>query len=136
MELADVFENVKTVIENSNGTPRDSIRLEQTLFDELGVDSIDLVDILFELEFLYKIQLKISDIESRARAKMGDEPYEIDGHITPAGLQVIGEFMPEISKDKLVEGLTVHQLVQLFTVESLCKIVIYRIEEEERKKEH
>ena len=136
MELAAVLENVKTVIENSTGTPRETIQLEHTLFDELGVDSIDLVDILFELEFLYKIQLKISDIESRARAKMGDEPYEIDGTITPAGLQVIGEFMPEISKDKLVEGLTVHQLVQLFTVESLCKIVIYRIEEEERKKEN
>lgn len=136
MELAEVFENVKTVIENSNGTPRDTIRLEQTLFDELGVDSIDLVDILFELEFMYKIQLKISDMESRARAKMGDVPYEIDGNITPEGLLVIGEFMPEIGKDKLVEGLTVHQLVQLFTVESLCKIVIYRIEENAKKDEN
>lgn len=135
MELAEVLENVKTVIENSTGISRDSIRLEHTLFDELGVDSIDLVDILFELEFMYKIQLKISDIESRARHKMGDVPYEIDGNITTEGLLVIGEFMPEISKAKLVEGLTVHQLVQLFTVESLCKIVIYRIEED-RKKEN
>lgn len=133
MELEQIFENVKKVIENSTGIAADSIHLNQTLFDELGIDSIDLVDILFELEYLYKIQLKISDIESRARAQMKDEPYEIDGFITESGLQVIGEFMNEIKKEKLVEGLTVHQLVQLFTVESLCKIVQYRIEEEKLK---
>jgi acyl carrier protein len=130
MELEEVFSNVRSVIEGSIGTPKEEIGIDQTLFDELGVDSIDLVDILFELEQLYGIELKISDIESKARAQLGNVPYEVDGYITKEGLQAIHEFLPEIGEDKLVEGLTVHQLVQLFTVRSLCKIVIYRIEEE------
>lgn len=133
MELEEVYENVRTVIESSTGKSRDEIVLDKTLFDELGVDSIDLVDILFELEQLYDIELKISDIESKARAQLGDVPYEIDGYITKEGLAAIHEFLPEIGEDKLVEGLTVHQLIQLFTVRSLCKIVMYRIEEESQK---
>ncbi|OIQ37759.1 MAG: hypothetical protein BM555_00035 [Crocinitomix sp. MedPE-SWsnd] len=133
MQLEEVLENVKTVIDNSIGFPAKDIELEQTLFDELGIDSIDLVDILFELEHLYGIELKISDIESQARERLGDQPYEIDGVITPEGLKVISEFMTEVNPEKFVEGLTVHQLVQLFTVHSLCKIVLYRIDEEANK---
>ena len=132
MEIEEIFKNVAEVIENSVGTPRDSIELDQTLFDELGVDSIDLVDILFELESLYDIELKISDIESRAKEQLGDKPYEIDGVITEEGLIVIREFMTEIDPADLKEGLTVHELVQLFTVHSLCKIVKYRIDEESK----
>ena len=133
MQLEEVFENVKSVIEKSVGTPANEIALEQTLFDELGIDSIDLVDILFELEFHYDIELKISDIESRARERLGDQPYEIDGYITNDGLKVISEFMTEVKPEKFVAGLTVHQLIQLFTVHSLCKIVLYRIDEEKNK---
>ena len=66
MEIEEIYKNVAEVIENSVGTPKESIGLDQTLFDELGVDSIDLVDILFELESLYDIELKINDIESIA----------------------------------------------------------------------
>jgi len=133
MQLEEVLDNVKTVIDNSIGFPAKDIELEHTLFDELGIDSIDLVDILFELEHLYGIELKISDIESQARERLGDQPYEIDGVITSEGLKVISEFMTEVNPEKFVEGLTVHQLVQLFTVHSLCKIVLYRIDEEANK---
>ncbi|MEX1002406.1 MAG: phosphopantetheine-binding protein [Crocinitomicaceae bacterium] len=134
MEEEKVFENVRAVIEKSIGKPKSEIQPKHTLFDELGIDSIDLVDILFELEFLYGVELKISDIEKKAREQLGDTPYEIEGYITAEGLQVIQDFLPELNKDQLKEGITVHQLVKVFTVQSLCKIVIFRIEEENAKK--
>jgi len=133
MEFDQVFNDVVSIIEGSIGKPKNEIKLADTLFDELGIDSIDLVDILFELETKYDIELKISDIESRAREQLGNQPYEIDGVITKEGLIVIGEFMTEIDSSKLKEGLTVHQFVQLFSVHSLCKIVLYRIDQESKK---
>ena len=51
-DINEIFEDVCEVIEASTGTNKDEIKLDDTLFDELGVDSIDLVDILFELETL------------------------------------------------------------------------------------
>lgn len=129
MKVEEVFNNVAQVIENSVGRSKETIKLDDTLFDEIGIDSIDLVDILFELETLYGIELKISDFESRAREEMSNEPYEINGVLTTQGLQVLRKFMTEIDPDKLVEGLTVHQLVKLLTVHSLCKIIIYKLEE-------
>ena len=132
-EIKDIYDNVCLVIENSIGTPKETIKLENTLFDELGVDSIDLVDILFELEMMYNVELKVSDIEIRAREELEDVPYEIDGVITPEGLEGLKKHMSEIDKNEIKEGLTVHRLIQLFSVHSLCKIVQYRLENKDEQ---
>ena len=129
MELQEVFEKVAQIIENSVGKSKEEIKLDDTLFEEIGIDSIDLVDILFELESLFGVELKISDFEARARSEMNNEPYEIYGCLTPQGLTMLKQYMTEIDSSKLVEGLTIHQLVKLFTVHSLCKIVMYKLEE-------
>ena len=81
-ELDEIFSVVAETIENSIGTPKEEIGLKQTIFDELAIDSIDMVDILFELESHYGIELKVSDIESRVREELGDTPYEVEGIIT------------------------------------------------------
>ena len=70
----------------------------------------------------------MSDIESRVREELGDTPYEVEGIITTDGLVMLRKHMTEIDQSLLTEGLTVHGLVKLFTVESLCKIVVYRLE--------
>ena len=127
-ELDEIFSVVAETIENSIGTPKEEIGLKQTIFDELAIDSIDMVDILFELESNYGIELKVSDIESRVREELGDTPYEVEGIITTEGLVMLRKHMTEIDQSLLTEGLTVHGLVKLFTVESLCKIVVYRLE--------
>lgn len=126
--MNEIFENVCTIIENSMGRSKDTIKMEDTLFDELGIDSIDLVDILFELETLYDVELKISDIELRVKEELGNVPYEVEGVITEAGLGAIRRLMPEIDPESVKSGLTVHKLIKLFSVHSLCKIVEYRLE--------
>ncbi len=129
METKDIFEQIKIIIEESIGTPADTIELDDTLFGKLGIDSIDFVDILFELENFYNIELKVSDIEARAKEELGEIPYEINGILTPEGIESIKKYMPEINPTDLKEGLSVHELVQLFTVHSLCKIVQYRLDQ-------
>lgn len=133
MEIQEIFIVVQEVIENSVGIPRDKIHLNATLFDELGVDSIDLVDILFELETRYDVELKISDIEAKARKELVDKPYEIEGVLTPEGLQALRFYMTEVDPNLLVEGITVNEVVQLFTVHSLCKIVQFKLVEQDNE---
>lgn len=127
-ELDEIFKNVSTVIENSVGIEKGTIEMEDTLFDKLGIDSIDMVDILYELETLYGVTLKVRDIEAKAIEELGNVPYEIDGVITNEGLNVLRKHMSEIDPTAIKEGLTVHELVHLFTVHSLCKIVKNRLE--------
>lgn len=73
---------VQEVIHQSSGVSLDRITPESTLFDDLAIDSIDMVDILFNLERKYAIELKIGEIEQYSKAEMGNEPFEIDQVIT------------------------------------------------------
>lgn len=134
MNIEIVFNKVAEVIEKSIGKSKESIQMEQTLFDDIGIDSIDLVDIFYELETAFDIELKVSDFEAKAREEMKDKPYEIDGVITSEGLEVIKQYMTELDQSKLVEGITVHQLIKLFTVHSLCKLVLYKLNETQEHK--
>tara|TARA_B110000027_G_C16029284_1_gene260026 strand:+ start:230 stop:643 length:414 start_codon:yes stop_codon:yes gene_type:complete len=131
--LDEIFKDVCEVIESSTGINKNEIKLESTLFDELGVDSIDLVDILFELETLFDLELNISDIELKAKEELGDIPYEIDGVITEDGLKALRIHMTEIDSKKLENGITIHQLIQFFSTHSLCKLVLYKMEMKENE---
>ena len=127
-KIEEIFDDVRNVIENSTGYKKEDINMVDTLFDKLEIASIDLVDILFELETLYDIELKISDIEIKAKKELGDIQYEIDGVITAEGIESLKKHMSEINPDKLTEGLTINELIQLFSIHSLCKLVLLKLE--------
>ncbi len=130
-EINEIFKKTQEIIEESCGIDQEEIQLDKTLFDDLDIDSIDMVDILFELETEYDVELKISDLEKRSTEELKGRPYEIDGILTPEGLESLKRNMTEVNPAHFVEGLTIHQLMKLFTVHSLCKLVQYQIDKKE-----
>lgn len=56
-----IFEKIREVIVNQLGVDEDEVKLE-TSFEDLGVDSLDLFQIIIELEEEFNIQ--IEDAES------------------------------------------------------------------------
>ena len=119
---------VQEVIHQSSGVSLDRITPESTLFDDLAIDSIDMVDILFNLERKYAIELKIGEIEQYSKAEMGNEHFEIDQVITEKGLEVLRRIIPEIDPTKLVHGITIHDIIRLITVRSLANMVAVQID--------
>jgi len=131
MNKKEVIEKVIEIIAESTGLETEIIRPDSTLFNELPINSIDLVDILYSLEMEYDISLKLSDLEKQSREAMEGKPFEIDNVVTDEGLKVLAEKMPEIPAERLIKGLTVTDIVKLFTVESLTKLVLYKLESSE-----
>ena len=129
MEIKEIFKDVTEIIDESCGIEAASIKMEDTLFDELEIDSIDMVDILFEIETKYDIALKVSDLEQRTKSDDPNNPYEIERKITKAGVESIIEEMPEIDLSKVHEGMTIEELVKLINVHSLCKIIKLKLDE-------
>jgi acyl carrier protein len=129
MERDDILRSVRHAIAESCGIPEERIEPTATLFQELGITSIDLVDVLFTLESEFDIELRISDIEARSRSALQDAPFEINGVITAEGREMLRHMVPEIPADRLVEGLTMHDIVNLVTVEILCRLVVQKLAE-------
>ncbi len=70
-----MLERVRTIIENQLGVDADAITPKASFIDDLGADSLDLVELIMALEDEFKEEvpsLEISDEEAEGLATVGD----------------------------------------------------------------
>ena len=65
-----MFEKVKTIISEKLNVDQEEIKLESSIVDDLGADSIDLIELIMNLEEEYGIS--ISDEEAVKLKTVGD----------------------------------------------------------------
>jgi acyl carrier protein len=68
---AELFEHVKTSIATALGTRPSELTPDTRLFEELGVDSVDLLDVSYEIERLTGCELELAGL---FRAQDGGTP--------------------------------------------------------------
>jgi acyl carrier protein len=68
---SDLLDHVKTSIVTALGTQADELAPETRLFEDLGVDSVDLLDISYELERLTGCELELTELFRRQDAQPG-----------------------------------------------------------------
>lgn len=102
--------------------PQD-IRVEHRIIEELGADSLDLLDLIFQLEQQFKIRIKTRDIEQRAQAELGDVPLTVNGQYTPEALVRLREAFPEVPAEELPDGLRAVDLPYRFRVATFVRLV-------------
>ena len=93
------------------------------IFDDLGAESLDLLDVVFRLERSFDIQIPRGGIEAEARITQ-DGPGEIDGRLTEAGVRRLQATMPEVPAAEFVVGMKVSELPSVFRVGSFYNLVI------------
>jgi acyl carrier protein len=121
-----VCECVASVVDRSPAT----IREENKIIDELGADSLDLLDLVFQLEQRFRIKISPRDIERRAQKELGDTPLEIDGVYTPEALQQLRKNLPEVPEEEFSEGLRTADLPRCFRVVTFVRLVTRLMEEQ------
>ena len=63
MSTEEVFEKVKKVIVDQLGVSESSVTMEASFIDELGADSLDIVEVVMALEEEFDIEIPDSDAE-------------------------------------------------------------------------
>lgn len=100
------------------------VREHDRIIDDLGADSLDLLDLIFQLEQRFKIKISPRGIEKAAIAQLGETPLEIDGVYTAAALVELRKAMPEVPPDELAEGLNASHLPHLFRVTTFVNLTL------------
>jgi acyl carrier protein len=111
------------IVADSLGKPRDQVRVESNLFDDLGADSLDLLDIVFALEGRFGIEITRGALEQAAKGDMTDDDFAPHGVISDAGLDRLRALLPE-SHARIRAGLLPRQIPTLFTVGTFARIVL------------
>ena len=98
-----------------------------TLMDELGAESIDLLDILFRIERATGIKIEAGDLAEYVQGGIPDEEFG-DEHdvITEKGLAQLKKVMPQLDVDALAGKLPATQVMSHFTVANLAALVAGR----------
>jgi acyl carrier protein len=76
--VADTFERVKKIIVDRLGVDESEIKEEASFKDDLGADSLDVVELVMELED--EFDLEISDEDAEKIATVGDVIKYIESH--------------------------------------------------------
>ena len=59
-----IFEKVKDIIAEELGIEMDSIKLESSLSDDLGADSLDAIELIMAVEEAFDVEIADSDATS------------------------------------------------------------------------
>jgi acyl carrier protein len=122
--MADVDSAVKEAVVEALALDDDEVTPDSTLMDDLGAESIDLLDILFRIEKSTGVKIEASDLGDYIQGGIPDDEFSDDSEIiTEKGAQQLNKVMPQTNPDELAGSLKAEEVITLFTVQNLTDMV-------------
>ncbi len=123
-EIMAIFPKVADTMADALACDLEKVKLDASLIDDLGAESIDFLDIIFRLERAFKVKIPRGKIVEEARGELSESEFETGGIVSDAGLARLKIFMNEVPADRFKSPLKSAEIPRLFTVETFCKMVI------------
>lgn len=116
----EIFDKVQATLVDALGVDEDDVTPGATLFNDLGAESIDLLDIVFRLERNFGIKIPRGELFPE---NVSDPDLTQDGKLTSKGLEEMKSRLPFIDLSALADNPEVDKLLDLYTVDMLVKYV-------------
>ena len=123
-EIMAEFPKVAATMADALGCEPERVKLDASLIDDLGAESIDFLDIVFRLERGFKVKIPRGKIVEEARGDLSEAEFDQAGIVTSAGLQRLKSFLSEVPAERFKSPMKVADIPRLFTTETFCKMVI------------
>jgi acyl carrier protein len=123
-DIDAVYPRVARAIADALARDSGEVRINSRLFADLEAESIDLLDIVFRLEREFKVQIPRGRIVEDARGNLAEDEFEKNGVLTDAGLARLRSYMSEVPAESFRSKMNLADVPTLFTVETMCKMVI------------
>src|SRR4030095_11205488 len=95
-EVMAVFPKVAETMADALGCDVEKVKLDASLIEDLGAESIDFLDIVFRLERAFKVKIPRNKIVEEARGNLSESEFEQGGVISAAGLERLKFFLSEV----------------------------------------
>jgi acyl carrier protein len=113
-------------------TDTDTIQLKSSLVSDLGADSLDFLDLVFQLEEKFGIKISRTEVNLFQSLGLPEEEAHKDGVLTARAIEKLKQLMPEVDPGVFQPGLLVATVPKLLTVETFVNIVNRKLEEKSR----
>lgn len=121
--MENIYPKVAKIVADVLAIDESDIEPNKRITVDLGAESIDFLDLVFRLEREFDVKIPRGQIEIEARGNLSKDEFEKDGVVTPAGIQALKNYLPEVPANYFKDNLKVSEIPTLFTVETLCNLV-------------
>ena len=119
MELNEIQNGVLKCLGESLAKSVSDIAVTATLIADLGVDSLDILDISFSLEKEFKIKLRGSALDELLKM---DFKTDVNGFLNLSDIKRFAAWMPALAKNNS-QNIKPVELFNFITVESLALLI-------------
>ena len=124
MNVESVYPKVREIIADVLVIDEDDVSLNSRLIADLGAESIDFLDLVFQLEKEFSIKIPRGQLEKNARGVLAENEFEQGGVITDQGMTALKNYLSEVPADLFKANMKVNEIPMLFSVETFCKLVV------------
>ncbi|MEI6095420.1 MAG: acyl carrier protein [Gammaproteobacteria bacterium] len=124
MNVESVYPKVRTIIADVLVLDEEEVTLSSRLIGDLGAESIDFLDLVFQLEKEFEIKIPRGQLEKNARGELSEEEFEKTGVLTVAGMQALRQYLSEVPAEHFTPNMKLNEIPALFTVETFCKLIV------------
>ncbi len=129
MTEQEVFNTLLPLLREVTGARAEQIRMESGLMEDLGAESLDLLDLSFLIEETFGITLEADEFERQARERIPGGVYERDGELTDEALVELKKALPEIAPEKFRQGLKRIEVPSVLNVAVFVHMVQRKLEQ-------
>ncbi len=129
MNVDSVYPKVREIIADVLVIDEEEVQLSSRLITDLGAESIDFLDLVFQLEKEFSIKIPRGQLEKNARGILAEDEFEKGGVLTEKGMQALKDYLCEVPESHFKANLKVNEIPMLFNVETFCKLVINAVNE-------
>lgn len=124
MNVESVYPKVQEIIADVLVIDEEEISKNSRLIADLGAESIDFLDLVFQLEKEFGIKIPRGQLEKNARGELSEDEFEKGGVLTPKGMLALKNYLSEVPAEHFKANLKLNEIPMLFTVETFCKLVV------------
>jgi acyl carrier protein len=122
--MADVDAVVKDAVVQALALDDDEVTPGATLMDDLGAESIDLLDILFRIEKSTSVKIEAADLGDYIQGGIPDDEFsDANDVVTAKGAEQLHKVMPQTDPAEIEGTLHAEGVMSLFTVQNLTDMV-------------
>src|SRR5690349_25089680 len=115
MATAETQSAVQEAVTGALGVGEDEATPDATLMDDLGAESIDLLDILFRIERSVGVKIHASDLGDEIQAGIPCEEFGAGCNVSRKGLEHLTTVMPQIDTDEYEDKLPAEEVIMHIT---------------------
>ena len=124
MTAEQIYPKVQQVLEDALGVDADEVTAKAALVDDLGMESIDALDIVFRLEKAFTIKIPRGELFPENLPEMMQSPQFVEnGKLTPGGVAELKKRMPYADFADVEKNPTVEQAKHLLNVDTVVRYV-------------